>query len=94
MFEHVGFKPDWVEYAIDDATDYLWKIIDTDESVRFALTMEKMDSDGDYYQDAIYHQRFYKKWIFEGKDVTMVFCNPGVDGINWFRIFDNTKRIK
>lgn len=93
LFDHVGFTPDWVEYAIDDSTEYLWKIIGN-ESVRFAETQEKMDSDGDYYEDEIYTQRFYPKWVYEGEDVTMIFCNPGVDGINWFKIFDNKKRIK
>ena len=93
LFDHVGFTPDWVEYAIDDLTGYLWKTVDN-ESVIYADTQEKMDSDGDYCQDEIYTQRFYSKWVYEGEEVTMIFCNPGVDGINWFKIFDNKKRIK
>jgi hypothetical protein len=97
LFEHVGFVPDWVEYAIDDQREMLWETNMTPNGgghVKFAETQEKMDSDGEYYQDEIYTQRFYEKWVYEGEDVTMIFCHPGVDGINWFKVFDNSKRIK
>jgi hypothetical protein len=26
IYEHVGFKEDWVVYPIDDRTEMLWKI--------------------------------------------------------------------
>jgi len=97
LFEHVGFTPDWVEYAIDDYREHLWELnVDSKGhgEVKFAETLEKMNSDGEYYKDEIYTQRFYDKWVYEGEDVTMIFCHPGVDGINWFKIFDNKKRIK
>lgn len=92
LFEHVGFTPDWVMCPISDCTESYWY---TDgETVVYAETMEKMESDGNYYQDDIYTQRFYEKWIYEGKDLTMIFCDPHVDGVKWFRVFDNTKRVK
>ena len=92
LFEHVGFAPDWVEYAIDNQMHCFWS--EDGKSVKYAETMKKFNSDGDYYIDQIYTQRFYDKWVYEGKDVTMIFCNPGVDGINWFRIFDSKKKVK
>lgn len=98
IYEHVGFVEDWVVYPLDDCTESYWKT-DGDESLKYADTLEKLNSGneedgGDYYQDEIYQQRFYSKWIYEGADFTMIFCDPHVDGMKWFRLFDNNKRIK
>lgn len=91
IYDHVGFTEDWVVYPLDDCTDKFWN---TDgKSVRYAKTIEDFDSDGDYYEDDVYTQRFYKKWVYEGKDFTMIFCDPHVDGMKWFRLFDNSKRV-
>jgi hypothetical protein len=91
IYEHVGFKEDWVVCPIDDQTDCFWSV-DGNE-VKYAKSMEDFNSDGNYYLDEIYTQRFYSKWIYEGKDFTMIFCDPHVDGMKWFRIFDNSKRV-
>lgn len=89
LYKHVGFIPDWVVYPIDDCTDMFWS---TDEkAVKFSETMEKFNSGGEYYEDPIYTQRFYKKHIYRGKDYTMIFCDSRVDGMRYFRIFDNKK---
>ena len=94
LYDHVGFKEDRVVYPIDDATEYFWMI--DGSSVRFADTEEKLHNEEawEYYQDDIYQQRFYNKWVYEGKDLTMIFCDSHVDGMKWFRVFSNTKRIK
>lgn len=93
LFDHVGFTPDWVEYAIDDSRQHFWFI--KDGFVRYHESKEiLLNSDGEYYQDDIYTQRFYEKHVYRGKEVTMVFCNPGVDGCKWFRIFDNEKEVE
>ena len=97
LFKHVGFIPDWVEYAIDDHTEKVWQTYLDPKGggyVKSADSVIQFHSDGDYYQDEIYTQRFYNKWVYEGKDVTMIFCNPGTDGINWFKVFNNGLRIK
>jgi len=91
LYEHVGFKEDWVLCPIDDCTDKYWD--EDGESVKYADSKEQFNSDGDYYQDDIYKQRFYDKWVYEGKELTMIFCNPNVDGVQWFRVFDNEKRM-
>jgi hypothetical protein len=92
IYEHVGFKEDWVICPLDDCTEMYW---DTwDKIVRYAKSIEEYKSEsGDYYQDDIYTQRSYDKWVYEGEDFTMIFCNPGVDGMKWFRLFDNNKRM-
>jgi len=91
IYEHVGFVEDWVVYPIDDCTESFWCV--DGNSVKYADTEEKFNSDGYYYLDDIYTQRFYSKWVYEGEKYTMIFCNPGVDGMKWFRIFDNAKRL-
>lgn len=91
IYKHVGFKEDWVVYPIDDNTGYYWNI--DDDTVKYANSIEQFNSDGDYYQDDIYKQRFYSKWVYVGEKYTMIFCDPHVDGMKWFRIFDNSKKI-
>lgn len=89
LYEHVGFVEDWVVCPIDDQTKCLWA---TDgKRVKYAPTLEKFNSDGDYYLDEVYTQRFYDKYIYRGEEYTMIFCDPHVDGVQWFRFFDNSK---
>jgi hypothetical protein len=92
LYDHVGFTEDWVVYPIDDQTDMFW---DTNgEVVGYAITEEELfDENGDFYLDDVYTQHFYSKHVYEGEDFTMIFCDPHVDGMKWFRVFDNTKRI-
>lgn len=92
IYDHVGFVEDWVVYPIDDCTESYWNADDT--TVNYADTKEELiNKNGEYYSDDIYTQRFYEKWIYEGEEITMIFCDPHVDGMKWFRIFDNSKRI-
>ena len=92
IYDHVGFTEDWVIYPIQDHTEQYW---DEDGSeVKYADSIEQFESDGDYYQDDIYTQRFYNKHVYEGDKYTMIFCDPHVDGCKWFRVFDNDKRMK
>ncbi len=92
LYAHVGFKEDWVVCPIEDNTDMYWDV--DDEVVRYAPDIERFHSDGDYYEDEIYKQRFYTKWVYEGSRFTMIICDPHVDGMKWFKVFDNTKRVK
>lgn len=93
VYDHVGFKEDWVVCPLDDCTHYYWNV--EGKTVKYADTQHELETeDGSYYEDDLYTQRFYPKWVYEGDDFTMVFCNPGVDGMKWFRLFDNSKRIK
>lgn len=90
IYDHVGFVEDWVIYPIQDHTESYWG--EDGESVKYADSIDQFNSDGDYYEDDIYTQRFYKKWVYEGELYTMIFCDPHVDGCRWFRIFDNSKK--
>jgi hypothetical protein len=93
IYEHVGFKEDWVVYPIDDCIEMYWKV--DDDSVYFSSSIEGLtdEDEDDLYINHIYKQLFYNKWIYEGKDLTMIFCDSGVDGMKYFRLFDNKKKI-
>jgi hypothetical protein len=91
IYDHVGFRENWVIFPIDDCTDKIWN---TDgKNVYFADSKEEFSPNSDSFrQESIYEQRFYSKWIYQGEKFTMIFCNSGVDGMKYFRIFDNAKR--
>lgn len=91
LYEHVGFKEDWVVCPIDDKTDMFWS---TDgDTVKYAPDKAAFNGEGDYYEDDVYKQRFYKQWIYKGSRLTMIFCDPHVNGVKWFRVFDNSKLL-
>jgi hypothetical protein len=93
IYKHVGFVEDWVIYPIDDRTNFYWEIVNNN-SVKLAETLETLNSDEDYYEDVIYTQRFYSKWIYRGEKYTMIFCDSCVDGMKWFRVFSNELEVK
>ena len=98
IYKHVGFKEDWVVYPIDNRTDYFWKIAGVNPFDQRVIYHEDKDiaekADGNHYEDEIYTQRFYEKWVYEGKDFTMIFCDPHVDGMKYFGVYDNSKKLK
>ena len=79
---------------IEDRTEMFWSVDEAAKANKFAETMEKFESDGDYYEDEIYTQRFYSKHVYRGADLTMVFVNTHTDGNRFFAIYDNTKEVK
>jgi len=65
------------------------------ESVLYAEDKyDVINKTGKYYQAEICTQRFYNKWVYVGKEITMIFTNPGVDGMKYFSLFDNSKKIE
>ena len=92
LYDHVGFKEDWVVYPIDDRTEMIWQA--DGDNVKYAETIEKFNSDGDYYVDTIYKQRFYKKYWYIGKELTMIFVDTHTDGNKFFAFYDNKKKVK
>jgi hypothetical protein len=96
IFDHVGYKEDWVVFPVVIDTDYFWKIIGTesDGSVRFAGTIENLTDDSQSYQYDIYTQRFLDKWVYRGEQYTAIIVATGVDGNKFFQVFDNAKEVK
>ena len=89
IYDHVGFVEDWVVYPLDDRTDDFWTLLG-DEEVHYGPSIEEIEM----YSSEIYHQRFYEKAIYRGEELTLIFTNPGVDGMKYFSIFNNAKEIK
>lgn len=95
LYDHVGFKEDWVIYPIINRTEMFWKITTNQKEVRFAETKSKfISSDGQYYFNDIYTQRFYKKWVYRGKEFTMIFVDTRINGNKFFAFYSNNKEIK
>lgn len=99
LFKDLGFKPDWVMCSLDDCREMYWEVTSTEViygPTKYSISDENRSANKpeDYYSDDIYFQRFYKKHVYRGKEVTMIMCDPHVDGCKWFRIFDNNKEVK
>lgn len=93
LLEHVGLKPDWVEYPIDDLSSAVWCVDEGD--IRWADSEpELISGEGNCYSAEIYTQRFYKSHVFRGDKYTLVFADPHVDGCRWWYIFSNDHEIK
>ncbi len=92
LFEYFGYKEDWRAIPIDSAVQYYWKIIgsESDGSVGFADSEEELLGEcGNYYENEIYTQRFLPKWVYRGKEYTMIVVDTHVDGNKFLQIFDN-----
>jgi hypothetical protein len=93
LYDHVGFVEDWTVYPIDDRTDMFWTLDETEKCIRYADSIEALNSDGDYYENEIYKQRFYNKWIYRGEKLTMIIVNTHTDGNCFFAFYDNEKEV-
>lgn len=91
IYEHVGLVEDWVVCPLDFNLESFWFV--EDGIVKYANTIEQFYSDGDYYQDDLYTQRHYPKHVYVGEIYTLVFCEPHVDGVKWWRIFRNNNKM-
>jgi len=95
LWEHVGFKEDWVVYAIEDRTSCLWRVDPLERDfVQFAETLEDLNSDGNYFEDEIYTQRFYPKWVYRGSEFVMIIVDTHTDGNKFFAIYRTDKEVK
>ena len=92
IYDYFGYKESWVIIPIADARSYYWAYPEGGDFVRFAETPEKLlSSDGDYYENKIYTQRFLPKWVYRAKQYTMICVDTHTDGNKFLQIFDNFK---
>ena len=97
LYDHVGFKEDWVVYAIDDRTEMYWKINGTEKDGEVVFHEEKAvveEEDGNQYSDEIYTQRFYNKWVYRGSELTMIIVDTHTDSNKFFAFYRNDKELK
>ncbi len=98
LYDYFGYKEDWVVIPIEDTRGCFWRLdgdgTNPGDAVIFADTeqdLDNVDGSDNYYMEDIYTQRFLEKWVYRGKDYTMVCCDTRTDGNKFLRIFDNAK---
>ncbi len=93
IHEYFGYTEDWRVIPLDDAREFFWFVDSTEKRVvGYADTEEDLKSrENNYYEDEIYTQRHLPKWVYRGEELTMVCCDPHVDGNKFLRVFDNSK---
>lgn len=94
VYEHFGYKEDWVVIPIDDGREYFWRLREEGlgGTVCFAYTEKELkDEDGQYYESEIYTQRHLPKWIYRADGFTMVCVYTHTDGNRFLQVFDNDK---
>ena len=98
VHDYFGYKPDWVEIPLEDGTEYYWYLEGEGmgDSVLFAESIADLNDvgAGNYYSNEIYTQRFLPKWVYRGKDYTMVCVDTHTDGNKFLQVFDNSKEVK
>jgi len=95
VFEYFGYKEDWCVFPLDDATDYHWTLNGGDDGdVCFADTLKELQqAEGNYYVNEIYTNRHLPKWVYRGKDYTMILVDTHVDGNKFLQIFKNSLEV-
>ena len=95
LFGYFGYVEDWRVLPIDDARQYYWRLDYRGTGggeVYYADTVKELqDETGNYYSNEIYTQRHLPKWVYRGKDYTMIVVDTHTDGNQLLQIFDNAK---
>lgn len=97
IYDYFGYVEDWRVIPIDDAREYYWRLNGEGYGgkVTFAETIEELDDEeGECYKNEIYTQRHLPKWVYRGKDFTMICVDTHTDGNQFLQIFDNSKEVK
>ena len=99
VHEYFGYESDWVEIPLEDYTEHYWfingegrdgEVVFADSKEQLPLT-EEAEAAGNYYSHEIYTQRFLSKWVYRGKDFTMISMDTRTDGNKFMGVFDNSK---
>lgn len=107
IFAHCGYKEDWRVIPLEDTRDHFWTVDPGEkewckhspkkEGLEYWLE-EHEDEYGKYgdhlYQDEIYTQRHLPKWVYRGKEFTIVCVDTHCDGNQFLRIFRNDHEVK
>jgi hypothetical protein len=102
---YFDYTEDWVDIPLHDSTEMFWRLrrepgahgsIKTGRgcSVRYAKSLEGLDSTDEFYVNEVWTQRFLPKWVYRAKEHTMICVQTGVDGNRYLQIFSNDKEVK
>tara|TARA_R110002072_G_scaffold169949_5_gene323518 strand:+ start:16131 stop:16460 length:330 start_codon:yes stop_codon:yes gene_type:complete len=93
LFNYFGYVENWKVIPVDDATSCYWRL-DNDESSGSVLFADNeydlINETGDHYSNEIYTQRHLPKWVYRGKDYTMICVDTHTDGNKLLQIFKNS----
>ena len=93
LFDYFGYVEDWRCIPFDFATEMHWKL--TEDSVLYSEERSDAEEEtGDHYSNEIYRQRHLPKWVYPGKDYTMIVVDTHVDGNQFLQVFKNSLEIK
>jgi hypothetical protein len=100
IYEYFGYKEDWVVIPLDNRLDDYWMVTgkgEMDDKYVYSsvpLTQESVESGDKIYGGRIYTQRFLPKWVYRGKDYTLVCADTQTDGNKFLMVFSNDKECK
>ena len=92
IYDYFGYKEDWAVIPLEDSSEYYWNL--TKGEVRFAdEKRDLINLTGKHYSYDIYTQKFLPKWVYKGKDYTMIVVDTHTDGNKFLSIFNNGKEV-
>lgn len=98
LFDYFGYVQDWRVLPMYDCRGVYWAIIGGEAhggTVRYSETEAGVrNEEGDYYSSAIYTNRHLPKWVYRGKDYTLICVDTECDGNQLLQIFENRLEIK
>lgn len=96
VFKYFDYVQDWKVIPLDPQLGRHWMICgpedDSGTSVAFSpkpFTKELIEAGRECYSGTIYTQRHLPKWVYRGKDYTMVAVDTHCDGNQVLMIFEN-----
>ena len=96
IFNYFGYKEDWKVIPLDDKRGMNWMICGPENknstSVLWSpkpFTKKSIEDGKVIYSGTIYTQCFLSKWVYRGKDYTMISVDTHSDGNQFLMIFDN-----
>lgn len=106
IFKHVGYVEDWRVLPLEDCRDAFWCVDKLEREwckhspKKEALVYWLEDHEDEYgkygdhlYEDEIYTQRHLPKWVYRGKEFTIVCVDTHSDGNQFLRLFRNDHEI-
>jgi hypothetical protein len=101
LFDYFGYVEDWKVIPLDNQTGNYWMICGPENlnSTRVvwsqkSFTKELLEAGTEIYSGVIYTQRFLPKWVYRGKDYTMIAIDTQCDDNKMLMIFENEKECK
>jgi hypothetical protein len=101
IFTYFGYVQNWRSIPLDDQRGKYWMICGPEYTnitkivwSEKPLTIETVTEGIYIYSGSLYTQRHLPKWVYRGKDYTMICVDTHTDGNQFLMIFDNDKEYK